>query len=87
MSRQTHIKVRSSKWGPTVVVDDYELFDYLDDIFTDKGLRFVYLPEAIDGQGRVYSFLFPVVVDLNFLRMIVDGIDESEVERIWRLNN
>jgi len=82
-----HIKIEVTERGVEVVIDDWELFDYVDDFITDRGLEYDYFYEQ-ERQGRRYFKMhFAEGVSASRVSEVLKEIPIDEVERIWALNN
>lgn len=85
---QTHIDFLEIEGRPVVKFDDYELFDWFDDIFTEQhGIQYDFVVEETGRAGTSYLMHFARTVSLSTLREIVNTIDTHEIERVWLLNN
>jgi hypothetical protein len=82
-----HVEIRVGIDGVDVIADDWEVFDYLDDFFSERGLEFEFTgEEERDGQ-RVYVMHFGSDVAEERIAKALEGVSAEEVERIWNLNN
>jgi len=82
-----HIEIRAVEERIEVIVDDYELFDYVDDLLTDRGLEYEFTSEE-ERDGRWFHKMhFGGDVTQAQLSDVVEAIPQDEIERIWRLNN
>lgn len=82
-----HIKVEHDGERVQVVVDDYEVFDFLDDFMTDAGLEYDYRSEE-DRHGRKHFLMhFRPTISAEQVSDTLKRIDAEEVNRIWSLNN
>lgn len=81
-----HIQLEVSIEGIRVLVDDYELCDYVEDFLTDKGFEYDFRgEEELRGQ-RMQVLYFSKRSLEESLRAALRDLPESEVERIWRIN-
>lgn len=68
-------------------IDDWELFDFIDDHLTIHDLEHEYHTEERVGGVRWYVLHFHSDIDSARLREVLGLIDPEEIERIWRINN
>ena len=85
--RSDHIRIQQTSSGTDVLVDDCELFDYVDDVLTAAGLESEYSVEEKRDGVQCFVLHFDSGIPEARLRAALDGISEADVERIWRLNN
>jgi len=86
MSNQQHIRVVQEDDRLTLVCDDFELFDWMEDVFTEQhNIELVHLRTL--SETNQYKLIFPKSVSIEFVTEIIDGLDSAEVERIYLLNN
>ncbi len=82
-----HIEIRAAEERVEVIVDDYELFDYVDDLLTGKGLEHEFTSEE-ERDGRIfYKMHFSGDVTQAQLSGVIATIPRDEIERIWQMNN
>jgi len=83
-----HIEVGKSRGRVTVTIDDWELFDVVEDLLVeDHNLDFEYYTE-VELEGRkCFVMHFAESVSIERIERAIRSIPEAEVERIWRLNN
>lgn len=82
-----HIKVIVVREGVDIFVDDYEVFDLLEDRLAESDMEYEYTKEEnLDG---VAGFLlhFGAHAPIDRLHEIIESIPSKEIERIWNLNN
>ena len=82
-----HLVVAEIDGRLTLRIDDWELFDFIDDHLTDHDLKYDYFTEEQAGSVCWYVLHFHSGIDPVRLREVLDLIDPEEVERIWRINN
>jgi len=85
--QQDHVVVAESDGRLTLRIDDWELFDFIDDYLTDHDLEYDYLTEEEVGSVRWNVLHFSRSIDPARLKEVLDLIDPDEIERIWRINN
>ena len=85
--KSEHIEIRLSESKLEIVVDDYELFDYIEDLLTGRGFEYEFRTETIRDGRKFYKMHFGKNVDNNKLIDAIDAISQSEIQRIWELNN
>jgi hypothetical protein len=79
----THIILEENQDGKLLItVDDYELFDIIDDILTEQfDIDFLLQNLEVEYVLHLENTNFDTVDD------ILSSLDECEIERIFRLNN
>lgn len=82
-----HIEIKLVDSKTEVVVDDYELFDYVDDLVTEMGLEYEFTSEEVRGGRKFYKMHFGESVKKSRLTEIIGTIPPDEIQRIWELNN
>lgn len=82
-----HIQVEVKNERVQLVIDDYELFDFVDDFVTDAGLEYEYTSEEERRGRKHYLMHFALGVPVEQVSEMLDGLDDAEVQRIWSLNN
>lgn len=83
-----HILVEDGELGALVAVDDYELFDYVDDFLNERGLESAFTREELREGKRYYILQFDEdIVPAARIREVVAVIPSDEVSRIWEMNN
>jgi hypothetical protein len=71
-----------------VVVEDYELFDFVEDLLGDKcDLSYEYRSSKERPGGEIISMFFPLGVTPEVIEASLSGLSPAEVERIYKLNN
>lgn len=87
MEYTPHISVSESDGHPGITVDDYELFDFLDDFFVEHGLEPAVVSTAPGQNGRErHSLQFNSPHTSHSLLRLLWQIPPSEIERIHALN-
>ena len=78
-----HVRVRSTAGRVSLAVDDYELYDFLEDYFTE---RLELKPSWVEHReaDRHWALTFPAEVGLE---QVESALDPRELERIWRVND
>lgn len=87
MSARDHISVRNEKGRVSLVADDYELFDFLDDYLTERGAELEYVSEEQRDGKTFYTMHFPAGTSVEWIQRLVREIPESEIEATWEVNN
>ena len=82
-----HIRMEPTDRGALVVVDDYELFDYVDDFLSGQGLDYEYTYEESRDGKRFYLMQFDSRVSPEQVLAAIEMIPSTELQRIWSLNN
>ncbi|RYG98199.1 MAG: hypothetical protein EON58_07835 [Alphaproteobacteria bacterium] len=71
-----------------VVVDDYELFDFLDDFLGDVcDLPYESRTTKERPGGEIITMYFPLAVTREVIERNLLKLSPEEIERIYRLNN
>lgn len=68
-----------------VSVGDFELFDYLDDFFVERGFDCSHVQIGNSGDSHTHSFYFSRAHDPAMLSAAISAIPADEVERILAL--
>ena len=81
-----HIKSHLDADGHVlVVIDDYELYDFVDDHLTEThDLECLWVKH--DDGARAYTITYPGALASQIYSAVSD-LDPGEVHRIWLLNN
>jgi len=85
--QRDHLVIVESEDCLTLRIDDWELFDFIDDHLTDHDLEHDYHTEERVGGVSWYVMHFHSDIDATRLREVLELIDSEEIERIWRINN
>lgn len=71
-----------------VVVEDYELFDFIEDFLGDEcDLPYEYLSSRERPGGEVITMYFPLNVTPQVIKRNLLKLSPAEIERIYGLNN
>jgi hypothetical protein len=71
-----------------VVVEDYELFDFIEDFLSDEcDLSYEYRISKERPGGEVITMIFPLGVTSAIIEASLLSLSPAEVERIYKLNN
>lgn len=71
-----------------VVVEDYELFDFVEDFLCDEyDLSYEYRTSKERPGGEIITMFFPLGVSSGDIEVILSRLSPAEVERIYKLNN
>ena len=84
--KTSHIQVKASEAGVIVVIDDCELFDFVEDLFTENGLEYAYSIKEEREDCTVYVIHFEADVSIVNVKEVVDAVPDEEIERICSLN-
>ena len=89
MEYTKHISISERDGHSVVTVDDYELFDYLDDYFVEKNISAEFISQNVaDLNGdELLSMYFKPSYTTQFLLQQLSEIPIAEIERIHALNN
>ena len=85
--KSKHIEVMQVDATIELIVDDYELFDYVEDLVIEKGLEYEFISEEVRDGRQFYKMHFGEDVKKAHLTEVVEAIPEDEIHRIWKLNN
>jgi len=85
--KQDHVVLDELDGRVRIMVDDWELFDFIEDHLAKHGFEYDYFKEEIIGSRRSFVMHFQVGIDPIQLRGAMKLIDPSEIQRIWRINN
>ena len=84
----SHIKLIKENDVPYLIIDDWELYDFVDDFLWDN------FKLSTDGfvehdliENKVYQVYFESGVNENNIVSALRKLDLEEVERIYKLNN
>ncbi|MDK6078810.1 hypothetical protein [Massilia varians] len=71
-----------------VVVEDYELFDFIDDFLGDEcDLPYESRTTKERSGGEIITMYFPPAVTLEAIERNLSKLSPEEMEQIYRLNN
>ncbi|MES2048599.1 MAG: hypothetical protein V4447_09375 [Pseudomonadota bacterium] len=84
-----HIKIAQDENGRIfLVVDDYELFDFIDDFLSEKcDISYEYQNSTERNGGEIMNMYFPISVSLKEVEENLMRFSADEIENIYRLNN
>ncbi|MEZ4230131.1 MAG: hypothetical protein R3B89_13220 [Polyangiaceae bacterium] len=81
-----YIRIDSIAGETHVVVDDWEVFDFLDDHLSALGFDFDWFKESMNGRKR-YVMRFGKEIGRDSLEQALATIPDGEIERIWSINH
>ena len=71
-----------------IVVEDYELFDFVEDFLGDEcDLSYEYRTSKERPGGEIITMFFPLGVAPEIIKASLANLSPAEVERIYKLNN
>lgn len=71
-----------------VVVEDYELFDFIEDFLGDEcDLPYEYRTSRERPGGEIITMYFPLGVTPAVVEASLSSLSPAEIERIYKLNN
>jgi len=71
-----------------IVVEDYELFDFVEDFLGDEfNLAYEYRTSKERPGGEIITMFFPLGVAPEIIEASLANLSPAEVERIYKLNN
>lgn len=86
--RKPHLKIEKKEGHVVLIVEDTEVFDFVEDILIEQhDLNYAYLETKKANGLETYTLHFPAINDPTRLQAAVDAIDPNELQRIWNLNN
>ena len=85
--RGEYFRVVDHEGLAAVQVDDWELFDWLDDILTEAGYEYTHMTEGVVAGGKVFTMNFAVSVSRAELKEVLGRVPDEEWQRVWQLNN
>lgn len=71
----------------TLSINDYELFDFIDDYLTDLDLLCEFLGEEKEKNQLWFIMYFPPEIGDKKIKSAIASLDKNEIHRIWKLNN
>jgi len=87
MEYTTHISISECDGHPVIAVDDYELFDFLDDFFVEQGIEPAFVSTAPGQNGpELHTIRFNSPHTAQSLLRLLGQIPASEIERVYALN-
>lgn len=87
MEYTTHISISERDGQPVITVDDYELFDFLDDFFVEQGIEPAYVSTAPGRKDQeLHSIYFNAPHTPQSLLQLLGQIPVVEIERVYALN-
>lgn len=84
-----HIVLNKDENGRvTIDIDDWELFDFIDDYLTEQfDIAFNYMKECVKDDGsKVYRMYFEPNFTLEQIDKAINNIDNQEITSIRKLN-
>ncbi|MCA9641322.1 MAG: hypothetical protein H6718_06530 [Polyangiaceae bacterium] len=83
--KSEHIRVSTEGGAVSLVVDDWELCDFLDDHLTDLGFEFHL---TIEGQGELQTYVLRLSADttLSAIEQALARVPDDEIRQIWEIN-
>jgi hypothetical protein len=85
--KQDHVMLDELDGHVTIRIDDWELFDFIDDQLDSHDLSYDFYSEQKSGCCHFFVMHFQSGVDYARLKEVIDSIDPQEIQRIWELNN
>ena len=84
-----YIKIDQDENGRIfLVIEDYELFDFIDDFLSEKcDLSYEYRNSIDRVGGEIISMHFPISVSFKDVEESLMTLSSAEIEDIYRLNN
>ena len=87
MKYTTHISISERDGYTVAIVDDYELFDYLDDFFVEKEIIEEFITKKVNQHcPEIYSLYFKAGITPQFVLQQLAELPVAEIERIYALN-
>ncbi len=86
--KQTLLEIEETEDHTVLIVKDYEVFDYLEDVLTEEHeLEFSFMSEKDADGSMIYKMFFSKSTSNSKLRSTVNAIDAAKLKKIWKLNN
>ena len=83
-----HIQVAMEADRVVVIVDDWELFDYVGDFLSEThSLDYDFMSQRTREGREHFVMHFLPGVPLERLREVIGQIPRDEINRIWAINN
>ncbi|GAA4342494.1 hypothetical protein [Kangiella taiwanensis] len=84
-----HIEIGHDQYGAVAVsVEDYELFDFIDDYITEEcDLDWNSLSISENEQGEIHTMHLDQKHTIEEVEVALLKLDQKEIERIYALNN
>jgi len=84
-----HIEIGHDQYGAVAVsVEDYELFDFIDDYVTEEcELDWESKSIGENEQGEIHTMYFNQKHTIEEVEAALLKLDQKEIERIYALNN
>lgn len=84
-----HIQIGIHEGGDlALVIDDYELFDFIDDYLTDEcAIEYESSISIKRVGGEIITMFFPKSVSAHELESALLRLSVDEIEKVYRLNN
>ncbi|HJW71891.1 MAG TPA: hypothetical protein VJ486_03475 [Geothrix sp.] len=87
MEYTKHISIMEEDGHAVITVDDWELFDYLDDFFVDQHLDCTLVSTGTGQNGaELHSLHFAPSITPQALLLLLSRIPVAEIERVHALN-
>ena len=88
MKYTDHIEVDSQDGRTVVRFRDDELFDLFDDLFVEHDLECEFIIKIpADAASKLHEMHFPSAVSRAKVLEVLHSVPETEIERIFGLNN
>jgi hypothetical protein len=84
-----HVKIGKDEGGRIfLVIDDYELFDFIDDFLNEKCDISYECRKSIERiGGEIVTAYFPISINFSDIEENLMTLSSDEIEYIYRLNN
>ena len=84
-----HVMIDTDSNGlVNVSIEDYELFDYIDDFLTEKcSVQYEYKSESKNTKGAVYIMHFSSNYNVTEIQQYLLKLKPEALEKIYSINN
>lgn len=84
-----HIKIGTSAEGlVNLSIEDYELFDYIDDYLNEQcDIQYEYMSESDNPEEQVFTMYFSDKYNISEIESHLLNLEPKYLEEIYSLNN
>ena len=87
MEYTKYISISENNGQSVLTVNDYELFDFLDDFFVGQNLQAAFVSKQFKEDGcELHSFHFDPTHTAQSIHQVLHKIQASEIDRICSLD-
>ena len=84
---QDQVMIDESDGRPTIRIDDWELFDFMDDHLSAHDFEYDYFTQENADGDHFFVMHFRADVKIARLKEAIESINPFEIQRIWKINN